>query len=524
MKSSNVTIIASFPDIPVSIFNQDRTETRMTALTFEQPKIRSVSKLIYTSMNNNLKSLKCGEYQFFTNEDSVICMNRFCKAGVDWLLVLNVPKWDYVGQLFIALIVGILSSLIIAIVGAVMGVVSSISLFRPFQQLTTVFESISNMRLEDIQMRPSSLAEVNILQKHFQTMLTRLKNYRAFLPPHILQKLDMEVNLRKSTIGRMILERQHSLTSTSGSVNGQISVITRDAAASTPKLERLFCLGLEKRRVTSGMIYFEGLDHFLSALDFDETVSVLNDCFVIIQKTAQATNGQIGSFENNYITITWNSIIESSSHEESATFSVYQILRRLKATRDKKWKNSHIQNLKFTFRGSLLSQHCVCGNVGTSQIKNYAIFGSYLHNLQLLIKHASKLEISLIVSESIFEKNKDSYNFRFVGEKKLLADDEGNSPIISPKQDRVSFPTRLYQVGETTSMEDSEEWRQSSSGLKDSWEHHNKACAKFFEGDLDEAIDLFQFHQSSYQEKYYEEDKVALYLLHKCLDLNKVLN
>lgn len=77
-----------------------------------------------------------------------------------------------------------------------------------------------------------------------------------------------------------------------------------------------------------------------------------------------------------------------------------------------KWVNQGI----IDFRFALISQKGYCGNIGTSEVKNFTILSSAKSNLLRMIQVANQMNINMICSRSIQETiQKIPYQIHFKG-------------------------------------------------------------------------------------------------------------
>lgn len=504
----------------------------MTPLTFKQDKVNMIGQFIYSEFSNNLKSQPCGTYRYYSLDTIFVSSHRFCKAGVDWFFVFSEPKMNYIGDMIIAIIVGLSASLLIVIVGVILGVVSSIRIVKPLNNLIEQFSSVSDMNLENINISHSNFKEISLLQHHFESMVAKVKHYRSFIPSYLIDQLD------KGQASAAPAFHKHSSrfrkAGVTDSVDGKGSFSSIFDQSGRKKSSRsgkgvpksLFRLGLEKKTVSFSLIYFEGLSNYITNESIiDEVVSLIGDLMLIVQKTTKATNGFTSNFEHNSIILSWNSTSDLRNHEETCLLATIQILDRLNSSIENKWKD---RGYSMSFRTATVSQDVFCGNLGTDEAKTFAAVGSQIYNLQLLLKQATKLNIPSIVTQEIYEKTNNVYCYRFVGIKKLLNHHETDTYMqCTIQQDHILHtPNRLYQLGETVSdkVED-EEWMYSLSKQNvknDRWKHHIDGANSLLQGDYQEAIEHFNNHLHYHSDTNYGQvDKATAYLLEKCLKLSK---
>ncbi|KAG2393786.1 hypothetical protein C9374_003550 [Naegleria lovaniensis] len=506
-------IASSFPTLPVSIWDSQGKETRKTALTFDSPLVNDIGRLVYSHFNNQLTALPCGNYTLLNYGVSFINIYRYCNPeGVDWLFVYSVPQWFYLENMIVAVIVALFSSLAIVVGGVALGVWFSMKMIQPIQNLVVLFASVSNMDLDSIDITSSSLSEVFLLQQHFKFMVNKMRQYRCFIPPHLLAQIESSEPTKPKQVKDSTQESSKNLRE-----SNSISGTNTSAASSSNKVQdsqssgkrvtnSMFKLGLEKRKFTSSAIHFVGLDRALESLSSKEVTMLLHDFFEVVQKTSSQSSSYLGNFEQNTVNISWNLTSDVSNHEEKSIAITSFILEKLQALPQTKW--SKYENLQMKFIAATVSQECVCGNIGTNQCKSFSVFGSYQFNLKKLIKHASKLQLSLVTTRNVSERIKHSRLVRFIGHKKLLPNEE-NIPFVSRK---TSEKTEIYEVGESTEC-DMDEWMYEleQKKRKEKWNQYHSACEKFLSQEYETAKELFQTYFKENQ-----SDLAASYMIHQC--------
>lgn len=346
-------------------------EIRKTALSFDNPQVNDVGRLVYSHFNNQLQTLGCGNYTLLNYGTTYFNIYRYCNAeGIDLLFVYSVPQWHYLQNMIIAVIVALFSSLIIVGGGIVLGVWFSMKMIKPILNLVSLFESVSNMDLDSIDIATSSLSEVFLLQQHFKYMVNKMRQYRCFIPPHLLAQLDHSqscTDLKHSSSSK-IVTKQSFLSEAKQSSSSSSGVLERGRRRSSGvgSIQSMFKLSLEKRSFTSSAFHINGLDRALDTLEsLSDVTSLLHDFFDIVHKTSSQSSSHLENFGGNSITVSWNLTSNVSNHEEKCiTFSAV-ILEKLQNLLSTKWMK--YENLYLNFIVASVSQECVSGNVGTIQ-------------------------------------------------------------------------------------------------------------------------------------------------------------
>ncbi|KAG2386768.1 hypothetical protein C9374_002512 [Naegleria lovaniensis] len=539
--STDYIVASSFPTIAVTIWDANGNQKRKTALDFDIPLVNDIGKFVYSELSQNLSSIPCNSFLLKQYQDRYVNIHRMCNdANIDWIFIFSVPKWNYIQTMIIAIVAASVSSIFIIGVGIVLGVFASLRIVKPFQNLIYLFESVSNMDLDTVSNDDTNLShlkEVYILQQHFHTMVRKIRKYRCFIPPHLLAQLDSlqdeEGNEtgKKDPTGDGSAPSRPSMSQDAPSSRG--SQCSRRASSMKQQVSKsLFRLGLEKKPLTIACIHFGGLDSCMEVLNDSELVPIMSDFFDIIQKIARMSGGQLGNFENNEMTISWNSTSDIPYHEEKGLASTKQIMEKLTQLTSTKWKNKESLVKKdllnvVNFKAAIVSQICKSGNVGTQEVKSFSIVGSYIHNLEILLKHAFKLNISIVASDVIHDKCSKSFQMRYVGTRKLYPPEFTNPPSLvkfksnSSMNDKL-MKTKLYEIGESNNNDIQDEWMYElqHKERKEKWKTYHVAVNHYMEKQYDQAIQHFEEYLHGAASPH-QEDACAVYLLKKCYKKEK---
>lgn len=380
---------------------------------------------------------------------------------VDWLIVYSVPTWNYFGSLIVGIIVAAISTMLILSVGVSIGIMTSVRIIRPIHNLIDLFHQVSAMQLESLHVLPSNFSEVKEIQKHFAFMVKKILAYRAFIPSHLLSKMDEDqVTTTEHVVTPITKEQvnkhtptvpsddkhdkqQHPLSESSSSHEwvGGMSSSLRSHHAST---KNLFALGLEQRPVTVLAIQFGGLSLVFSSGKLSDSVSMISDWFELIQSCCKTSFGHVGNFQNDILTISWNATFQQGKHEWKAASSADMILKRKKTVMDKwsKLLTSESNDIKM----ALCTQACSTGNVGCESSKQQVILGSIFTNLQSLLKISHKFNISFVASENVQKCLESYFMTRMVAMTSLLRDEDYESVGTCGVELRACIHSKVYEV------------------------------------------------------------------------------
>lgn len=280
----------------ITEFAADGSLNRKTTETVNDSGVQSIGKTILSAYQNDWKQIPCNSMIVLTSSSMYIMVERMCtKNYIDWVVVLAMPQWNYVGSTMIAIISSIFGSILIVMFGIVLGVFVSLKIVKPFYHLIQLFENVAQMDLDKIQLKESAFSEVKQLQKHFMSMVQRMKLYRSFIPAHLLSEIENSQNAENGTDNhaqditdstggssmkhRTTSHRRPSVAgsekSDSGSSSQSIENSSYHRVESKKKNVNKFSLYMEHRRVTLLEIHLDGLNEWIHAMSPYDTVLLL---------------------------------------------------------------------------------------------------------------------------------------------------------------------------------------------------------------------------------------------------------
>ena len=439
---------ASFPDIPVFEKINQYKYNRYKGSQFGEPTIKQVSNSIYDKYGK-LTSIPCNEMASFPLDSNYVSLVRVCTAqDLDWTLILAVPQWFYLGQMIIAIVVALLLSVFIVSIGGISGAVFSVRIIKPFYDLVVMFASVANMDLDSIHVKNSFFSEVSTIQTSFVFLVERLRLYRAFLPPHLLQELDKkgvenlptnEKHNDDQQSSNAELASRTSFMSKSSRPSRQVSK-TEESMMSLKNTQSIskFDLGLECRDISILGFKF----HLCENLNSNEIIQISSEVFTLLEQTTKTSKGQIGNFENGFITMSWNSASDCSSHISKAISTAETLIKKSEELK-KRWSNRTI-----IFSTTIDSQKSMTGNVGTKNYKSFTIMGPINGNIQYMADLASRYGVSILVTKRVRDEIEKQYQNRFITNAELATFDKNNF-VFGISYDKFGKDNiAVYEIGE----------------------------------------------------------------------------
>ncbi|KAG2389173.1 hypothetical protein C9374_014573 [Naegleria lovaniensis] len=459
----------------------------------------------------NYNNITCNEIRFLTFTNRLTSVYRMCTVtGLDWIIMFSVPQWNYIGGMITAIIIALGISCLIAVIGILSGVFYSAIMVRPFNNLIQLFEHVADMNLESLDIKKSKFREVVQLQDHFLFMVQRIKQYRAFIPSHLLHQLEKNNTIEDPEDISVIKESEASQRKEELS-----SRVSRSTFSSKLATSSMFKIGFEKRKISSLMVLLDGFNYWVKHINFHDITHLLTDIFEVVQKACSNGGAHIGSFENETLLLSWNATEKVKDHEQQAVRVGWFLKEKLASLPTTKWAKKDIFDnqkllIKFTPRFAVCTQTCHCGNVGTRNSKTFTIVGSSSNNLQSMLRKARGLKLSMVITETTNEEVKAHYFTRYVGNKSMIVEDVVASPSI--KKIKKTSKMKIFEVLESSSV-NMDEWMYElqSKEQRNKWGAYNMGCKAFEEGNYDRSLEYFREHESKFK-----NDLPTLRMIDKC--------
>ncbi|KAG2392141.1 hypothetical protein C9374_012393 [Naegleria lovaniensis] len=495
---------------------QNGNERKTSLNVHEIPRAVPISKALLYKLEGNFKNLRCGEYLSIAYADELIASHRIClEENIDWIIVFAVKQWTYISTLVIALIVALGFSSIILLFGMFFGICASLKVSQPIYRLIDLVKSVGEMdfdNLPDIQEK-LFFSEMQELQENFLNMIKRVKSYRAFIPAHILQELESN-NAKTQSLQQVDSKKPLGLARR---ISSRKMLNLHQKKISSPTMD-LFALGLEGRYVTQMCVYLQGFDSIVEICEHKDILILLGEIYETLTNMSKTSSGQIGSFENNFVTVSWNSTKPQPNHEQKGVSTAKKFCSRINSIKDTRWRSYEIfrchpqlyEGLKF--RVTIASQLCQCGNIGTEEFKSHTIIGSIQKNVLTLADVAILYNIGVLITEDIFMICSTEYSMRYIDTADLAED----MSIANDSRSKVK-KTKLFEVGESSDII-LDEWiyELADKERKNKWAKYQKGCGLYFEQKYQEAKEIFTEFEQEYSKAYHVVDLPTQHMLSLC--------
>ncbi|KAG2388325.1 hypothetical protein C9374_000489 [Naegleria lovaniensis] len=505
---------------------KDGSLIRKTFNDVDDSDIVYFSKTALSSLNlNSFSQITCNTLTVAQDSQFYIVIYRLCSdTHLDWVIVLTVPQWVYMKPIAIAVIVAVGVSIIIIVLGVILAVFFSLKVSAPIYNLIELFERVSDMQLDDLEVSKSIFFEIHALQKQFSLLIKRMKLYRSFIPSHLLA--DVEKSLQDDVEGPPVASQPSQSNLVEKQSSTRLFSVVRSASTGKPhsfgkknssrkKIQNTkegnhkFSLYLETKYVTLVMLLLDGLNEWLHTSTPHETVSLLSDIFDQINSVSRASGAnQISSLENESLLLAFNATSSQPSHEQKAASFSHTLLEKLMNLKTSKWRSKEYVQRRpelvtmMNFRFAIHSTECWLGNIGTAKTKVFTLLCSGKTNLSIMGEVSKKMDIPIVCSENVNRACLKLYKSRYVDTKNFIEDTDirqyrPKTFGASYQQMEESFcpeqPTHLFQLGLSLQTSD-DEWmyEMAENEKKEEWNLYNKACNFFMENNVSQALPLFE--------------------------------
>nr|CAG4713661.1 unnamed protein product [Naegleria fowleri] len=309
--------------------------------------------------------------------------------------------------------------------------------------------------------------------------LQRLQElYKSFIPAHVLLQIEAENGDEDDymKIEDDVPKEEDVKSKDPSHTSASNSTLQSSTRYNSNKIDLAskFSLYLEKKKVSMIQVKFQGLEWILDNGTPIEIIEILKDIFEKIQFSTRSTSSLMEHVDDDSVSIVFNASRDQSRHEEKAIKTCMDLSDKLRELQNAKWMHSDKSHSilaanHIVFRFAIHVQHCLCGNVGTADIRSFKILGSIYENISNLTNHASQMHLRIVCDETISKISQSLYHTRFVGFTNFV--DEVNTYKSS----------NVYEIGAPLSVSD-DEWlyELANKQKNEEWNDYNMACKAFF--------------------------------------------
>ncbi len=473
-RSTSLLIATSDPS--ESLFAQEGTRVeRFDGSNAKNPQIRQMLRFSRSQYGSEFQKVdQKFHYDLFTFDGKSHAVNVGSLRdayGADWVIVQSLPMLKFYRSMYISLGVMASTTLLLLILSIIISISAAKLFMRPILNMIRLAEDIKMLQLEKVEKALSQnsgyFTEIKKLRSTFSSMASRLKQFKQFIPDHILTIIEAEVGA--DIVNEKMIKDQHS-SSTPGS-GRRSSMDSISSAASVSRMNT----GMVNRALRSALVssnvsvmtirfseFLELLEHY-SAGDISETAK---DLLSIMKECIRESNGQLVSLSSSKAVIVWNSFITQHDHRSRACRTANTAIKAIK-TLHSKWGAKQLPLLNLSI--GISSGQVYYGNIGSDSTKFFTIIGKAAKRANQLCFESMETGVPILVSEDVYESVKDEYMLRPV--------DRG-----------------VFELGEARG---GDEWVEDlNHDVTDKWTEYRTAYNWMMEGEYQIALQLFQQFQS----------------------------
>jgi ankyrin repeat protein/class 3 adenylate cyclase len=488
-RSSGYLLATSDPSVPIYSKAQDGTVTRYSDVVSGNDNMAAMLKYV--------KSMYGGHYLSKVNttlmySDFRLNGVRYALSigraqdglGVDWVVIQSIPWSIFFSKLNtnIYTLIGVTVALLI--LSVFVSAFAAHMFMRPVKRLVTQANLIKLLQLEKVEKELNSslsmYSEIRSVREAFLSMVKRLKQFRSFIPEHILAILDSEVPDVKAEKSEK-QDQEHTGDSSErlsvhdlDSVRGTTATSTSSIVQMKGLVSNAFNLGLTSGEVTIMTVEFEDLDKLFEVYSSPEIQEVTKDILTILQNCVRASKGQSVNVTAKRATIAWNSFIPQNDHKARGCRTARHLMDSIKKYHDR-WHKKKLPIIGVTV--GLCSGTVRFGNLTSDKLKFFTVIG-YAHKWsENLAQMNHEYNTSIICCESIMEYAREEYYSRPLSE--IETDNNSGGRL------------RVYELGESKEKDNWVNEMEDKVNGNHKWTAYCNAYEYYISGDLTEAIVQF---------------------------------
>ncbi|KAL0491410.1 adenylate cyclase [Acrasis kona] len=355
-----------------------------------------------------------------TNNGRDVCIYYYIydDYGLSWVLVTSTPVSSTTGStLFsISLLAGFSAlSIVIVLVGLWIAVWFVI---RPLYDFVKDLNEVERMRLQVADKYKSELSffgEVRSIQYSFTSMVDKLKEYKTFLPDHIINRdfnqPDDDFDQPHSAHNKPDYDSEKYEMKRKSSLAPSYTLSSADRPVTSSKA---FALGLEYKEFSVVVIEVTNIKEVLknnSPLDF---VNQHGRLLTEIIRSASKSKGDLCYFDQNKFVLSWNASGKIRNHAVEACNLAVQIKHGASSALGTPFKDiasfaSPRPTTTISLNIGVATGYGYVGNIGNTNKRQFCIFGDVCNKAELVAKLSGEWDNAVMMNKAT--KNSIGSNF-----------------------------------------------------------------------------------------------------------------
>jgi class 3 adenylate cyclase len=422
--------------------------------------------------------------------------------GINWVVIEALAYNEYYSQFYSSIIVMCCTCVALLVACCLVSVIASRLLMAPLMKLVFQAVSVEHMKLEQaeasLENSFSVFSEFRTLEGAFYSMVKRLKQFRSFIPDHILAVIEQE---NDHTTEPLASENKVTpvvdLNSDASSVSDDTRRVQRSSSLSsmsqTSSHTNHFSLGLSSNTVTMLTIHFANHKDLMLNYEFNDVTKVYKEVVSVLQNTARTSWGQIVSTNHKKMIIVFNASISTEHHVLKACRVARSLVDRL----DKLQVTLSKQGLpKINVNIAISTGPSIFGNLGSDQMRFFSAMGPVLESCESVAILNSRWKVNIICTSTVIESVRAKFTYRPLQKSSELGD------------------VTVYELGSVIQSNE-EEWmyEMQEKEKQHLWDEYKQAYELFEKEEYAEAYNILQ----SYIELHPDEHVAPLLLqdIHK---------
>jgi hypothetical protein len=440
----------------------------------------------YTALNDTNIYHSVDGFRFNGEQNGMNIARMYLNNGIDWVVLQSFPMKNYYSGFYNSIIIMCCATVALMIISIGISVLLAHIFMRPIHYLIDQAEAIKLLQLEQVEQNlkdgTSFFSEIESLQLSFKSMANRLKQFKTFLPDHILAVIEDEVGAKKRkqefntnktpeqsvTVNSPSPSEEHHTKTVSDSATEQ-SRISFDAQRSNSMVNTALNSSLTSGNITVMTIrfpdYIDVLDLY-SISDIEETSKELLSEFMDIIRLSK---GQAISINSSKATIAWNTYIRQSDHKVRACKAARNCIEALKKLHSL-WKESNLPLLEVSI--SIASGSAYYGNMGSKTTKYFTIIGTPARRSASMSYECAKWSTQIVCDDTVYDSIREEFYLRPL---EALSDKHSTKSVL------------MYELGD---MKPLDAWTNDLEDVHP-WKLYSQAFSIYQSGLYEDAYELF---------------------------------
>eukprot|EP01061_Rhynchopus_euleeides_P002284 TRINITY_DN11759_c0_g1_i1.p1 TRINITY_DN11759_c0_g1~~TRINITY_DN11759_c0_g1_i1.p1 ORF type:complete len:920 (+),score=249.07 TRINITY_DN11759_c0_g1_i1:108-2867(+) len=270
--------------------------------------------------------------------------------GVDWLIVVVIPKSDYLDDIAERQVISLAVSVSASVVAlGLLLLLAVVYVVAPVSNMINDFQLACSMQLEALAVdRSSRVNEISTLQKSFGVLVSNLRLYKPFLPPSVLGQDEIDAADSASSASQSTkITQSRSQHSRSCSRQSSVNVHGQQSRLALGKLRR--------KNVTIVALNLRGFSQ-----NAEDTLLTLHTTFVDqVLRTMRETRGVAEPFSGDHMVMSYNGSVQCNDYKRQAQIGVLALVG------DQQW----------SLNAGVSSSSALVGNMGTDVMRKFSFVG-----------------------------------------------------------------------------------------------------------------------------------------------------